>query len=108
MSSLAKLTLSLSVACVSLSLSLCCCRLVAMHANGNITLSRQCTNGATISISGHSQVTVGKAIAPGKETGLPGGKQIDVRIFGSEGMLLYCGDDADTTSGTLQLVRSAR
>ncbi len=66
----------------------------------------RCTNGATISISGHSQVTVGKVNTDKADTGLPGGKQIDVRIFGSEGMILYCGDDADPDSGSLQLVRA--
>ena len=54
----------------------------------------QCSNGATISISGHSTATS----AEGR------GKQIDVRIFGSKGMLLYCGDDADPASGELDLV----
>jgi predicted dehydrogenase len=54
----------------------------------------QCTNGATISISGTSQATPQRGR----------GKQIDVRIFGSAGMLLYCGDDSDPASGSLQLV----
>jgi hypothetical protein len=36
------------------------------------------------------------------------GKQIDVRVFGSEGMLLYCGDDANPDSGSLQVVQNGQ
>ena len=56
----------------------------------------RCSNGATISLSGTSRV-------PGTQ-GV--GKQIDVRIFGSDGMITYTGDDAEPSSGNLQLTRS--
>mmetsp|Transcript_120326 Transcript_120326/g.374654 ORF Transcript_120326/g.374654 Transcript_120326/m.374654 type:complete len:384 (-) Transcript_120326:7-1158(-) len=56
----------------------------------------RCTSGATISISGAATLP-----DQTKERG----KQIDVRVFGSEGCLSYTGRDEDPGSGELLLER---
>eukprot|EP01051_Picozoa_sp_SAG22_P021448 SAG22_NODE_4735_length_1179_cov_0.962963_1_plen_189_part_00 len=57
----------------------------------------RCTSGATLSISG-------TALVPGVQ-GV--GKQIDIRIFGTGGMLTYTGDDSDPDSGQLVYTSTA-
>jgi len=55
-----------------------------------------CENGATISVQG-------VAALPGKNP--VASKQIDNKVFGSEGFIMYSGDDQDTESGALLLRR---
>ena len=55
----------------------------------------RCTNGSTMSLSGTALVPQGL------------GKQIDLRLFGDKGMLVYCGDDSDPTSGSLKVTDRA-
>ena len=54
----------------------------------------RCTNGCTMSISGAATLP--------PQTGKRG-KQIDCRIFGSEGSISYCGRDEDRESGDLEV-----
>ena len=59
----------------------------------------ECRGGATISISG-------AATLPGNAHGDEVvGKHVSLRVFGSEGVLTYDGDDADEASGRLALSR---
>ena len=64
----------------------------------------KCTNGATICFSGAGSVP-GNAHADEttNENVHSTGKHISVRIFGSEGMIEYEGDDQDESSGKLLL-----
>ena len=56
-----------------------------------------CEDGAVFSLSGTS-------LLPGYEHSKPPvGKRIGIEIYGTEGTLIYCGDDQDSTSGCLQL-----
>lgn len=59
-----------------------------------------CRDGATIAFSG-------VACLPGDaHSATPAGKIIDCKVFGSEGALLYGGDDRDPSSGRLELRRN--
>jgi len=57
----------------------------------------RCTNGATINVQGVAALPF--------ESYDKTSKQIDNKIFGSEGMLMYSGDDKDENSGALILKR---
>lgn len=57
----------------------------------------RCTNGATMSIQGVASL-------PFKSYS-GSGKQIDNKIFGTEGMLTYSGNDKDSSSGSIVLTR---
>jgi predicted dehydrogenase len=73
--------------------------------------SIRCTNGCLISISGTATTSPLYSTASGSDsdgivnTKTREGKLIDNKIFGSEGMLLYSGDDTDPTSGCLSVSR---
>ena len=76
--------------------------------------SIRCTNGCLISISGTATTSPAYTASVGSEVGGEGraavtktrdGKLIDNKFFGSEGMLLYSGDDADPSSGCLSVSR---
>lgn len=83
--------------------------------------SIRCTNGCLISISGTATTSpayCSSDIPPNPKSNsdtnsdtpentklLRYGKLIDNKIFGSEGMLLYSGDDADSSSGCLSVSR---
>lgn len=56
-----------------------------------------CTNGATIAVQGVGTLPF--------KSYTESSKQIDNKIFGSEGMLMYTGDDMDPASGDLVLRR---
>eukprot|EP00439_Symbiodinium_sp_Y106_P082745 s694_g22.t1 len=60
----------------------------------------QCTNGATICCQGLAGLPGGNAVGSASKKG----KLIENKIFGSEGCLLYSGDDADPASGKLELL----
>eukprot|EP00933_Yihiella_yeosuensis_P058784 TRINITY_DN5949_c2_g1_i1.p1 TRINITY_DN5949_c2_g1~~TRINITY_DN5949_c2_g1_i1.p1 ORF type:complete len:371 (+),score=73.18 TRINITY_DN5949_c2_g1_i1:41-1153(+) len=57
----------------------------------------KCTNGATISVEGTAAIPF--------KSYTESSKQIDNKIFGSEGMLMYSGDDYNPDSGSLVLKR---
>mmetsp|Transcript_134447 Transcript_134447/g.287640 ORF Transcript_134447/g.287640 Transcript_134447/m.287640 type:complete len:381 (-) Transcript_134447:339-1481(-) len=57
----------------------------------------RCTNGATISVQGVASLPF--------KSYTESSKQIENRIFGSEGLLMYCGDDKDPDSGGLVMQR---
>ena len=74
----------------------------------------RCQDGETITVSGAATVpgnAHAEADEAGGEAGGAGeaaphcGKHISIRVFGSEGMLCYEGDDQDERSGELQLRR---
>jgi predicted dehydrogenase len=70
----------------------------------------RCTNGCLISISGTATTSPAYSATVGQDsdnitTKIRNGKHIDNKIFGSEGMLLYSGDDADASSGSLSVSR---
>jgi predicted dehydrogenase len=89
--------------------------------------SIRCTNGCLISISGTATTCPAYTVSVGEgdrnepdspplpplggslsttiTTKVRHGKLIDNKIFGSEGMLLYSGDDADASSGCLSVSR---
>ena len=75
--------------------------------------SIRCSNGCLITISGVATTspayTATMSHAPDTRPVTTGkiqtGKLIDNKIYGSEGMLLYCGDDADPSSGCLSVSR---
>ena len=62
----------------------------------------RCTNGASISFSGAGSVP---GNAHSDDPGHSVGKHISVRVFGSEGLLVYEGDDQVSTSGQLAITR---
>ena len=58
-----------------------------------------CSNGATFSLSGTS-------LLPGNaHSDPPVGKRIEIKIFGTNGALIYRGDDRDPESGKLEWLR---
>ena len=58
-----------------------------------------CENGATFSLSGTS-------LLPGNaHSDPPVGKRIEIKIFGTQGALIYRGDDRDPKSGRLEWLR---
>ena len=64
-----------------------------------------CENGASISLTGTGAVP-GNAHGDDSDESHPhAGKHVSVRILGSEGSLVYEGDDQDPSSGALQLLR---
>ena len=70
----------------------------------------RCTNGCVISISGTATTSPAYSVSEGNDlsnmqTKLRNGKLIDNKIFGTEGMLLYSGDDSDSSSGSLSVSR---
>lgn len=80
--------------------------------------SIRCSDGCLISISGTATTSPSYYPSVGPKltaTSTPNsnsetlpmrhGKLIDNKIYGSEGMLLYCGDDADPSSGCLSVSR---
>lgn len=59
----------------------------------------QCEDGVTFSLSGTS-------LLPGNaHSDPPIGKLVRIKIFGTEGAIIYTGDDRDAKSGTLELRR---
>ena len=73
--------------------------------------SLRCSNGCLISLSGTATTspaycaTAGRDSADNLQTKIRNGKLIDNKIYGSEGMLLYSGDDSDSSSGCLSVSR---
>ena len=59
--------------------------------------SIQCRNQVTVSLSGTSLLPGNAHSEP------PVGKQIDIKIYGTKGAILYGGDDRDPHSGRLEL-----
>ncbi|CAE6967744.1 pht4 [Symbiodinium natans] len=60
----------------------------------------QCANGATICCQGLAGLPGGNAVGSTSKRG----KLIENKIFGSQGCLLYSGDDADPGSGRLEVL----
>eukprot|EP00440_Ansanella_granifera_P032735 gb/GFBE01035515.1/.p1 GENE.gb/GFBE01035515.1/~~gb/GFBE01035515.1/.p1 ORF type:complete len:162 (+),score=46.65 gb/GFBE01035515.1/:1-486(+) len=62
----------------------------------------RCECGATICAQGVAGLPGANAVG----TAAKKGKQIENKIFGTKGCLLYSGDDADPFSGSLELMRA--
>ncbi len=65
----------------------------------------ECRNGAIITCQGLAGLPGGNSV--GSKNASKTGKLIENKIFGSKGCLLYSGDDADPTSGSLELLTSS-
>jgi predicted dehydrogenase len=71
----------------------------ANSGDGSVDGSSKKVGDVVMSISGTT-------LLPGNEhSDSPIGKKVDIKIYGSKGAVMYCGDDRDQDSGSLELRR---
>ena len=87
----------------TLSLRTCC--LLRTGADMTDAAVLRCSNGAAICFSGAASVPGNAHADVNNENVHSVGKHISIRIFGSDGLLTYEGDDQRPTSGKLVVTR---